>query len=349
MRVLGIVILVVAVGLAAGVGVRYALDDAPAEKVLGASGIGAVPSPPKQVTLVAVGDVLLDKWPGRMIEQKGADYPFEATSEISRNADIAICNLECCVAESGTPMDKEFTFRAKPESLGSLVNAGYDIVTLANNHALDFGREAFKETLVNLSKHGLEYVGAGESIAAAHEPKVLECDTMKVAFLAYDALAEEGVFPRSDVAGIAHVDPEIVRKGVQKAAGMADAVIVYFHWGVEGSYVANSTQRRYARIAADAGADLILGSHPHVVQNTEDYTPPGRDTAVPIVYSLGNFVWGQRQSTPNHSAIFRCTLTPEGVTRYELIPVRIVACQPRPQEAQGKRSQAQHPPKTPGP
>jgi poly-gamma-glutamate capsule biosynthesis protein CapA/YwtB (metallophosphatase superfamily) len=340
MRIVAITILAVVLGLTAGAGLRYTLDQRPVEHVLAAPAAVPAPPQPKQVTLVAVGDVLLDKQPGRLMEKLGVDYPFADTTKISRSADIAICNLECCVAECGYPMNKQYTFRAKPDTLRGLVDAGYDIVSVANNHTLDYGRQAFAETMENLAKHGLEYVGGGASVAEAHEPKVLECETMKVAFLAYDALAEEGVFPRSDVPGIAHVDPELVRKGVRKARQMADAVVVYFHWGVEGAYAANERQGSIAHVAADAGADLIIGSHPHVVQNVAEYTPPGSRKRVPIVYSLGNFVWGQRTWVKDHSAILRCTLTPDGVKALELLPVRITSCRP---------SVAQKPPRSGAP
>jgi poly-gamma-glutamate capsule biosynthesis protein CapA/YwtB (metallophosphatase superfamily) len=236
------------------------------------------------IKMVFVGDVMLADGPGRLI-RSGQD-PFRHVAAALKDADITIGNLECVIASTGKPETKPYTFRAPKRSL-RLLRKYFSAVSLANNHSGDFGKGAFSEMLQLLEQHQIAYFGGGRNLRAAHQGYIREIHGKRIAVIGYN-----GFFPRSfealeDAPGIAWLDEDMVVAGIQhtKQTLGVDFLIVYPHWGWEYQKLASSRQRQMARLMIDAGADAVVGGHPHVTHDIEVYQ------GKPIFYSLGNFVF----------------------------------------------------------
>lgn len=235
------------------------------------------------VSLVFVGDVVLDGKAGQAIEQ-GQD-PFAPFANILKAADIRVANLECVVATQGEPADKNFTFRAHPRTL-NVLKRHFDVMALANNHSGDYGRVAFAEMLDLLDRQSMLYVGGGRNLREAHKPIILERKGLRIALLSYNEFMPRSFEADYNAPGIAWSEDEQVRLDIKAARKVhrADLVIPIMHWGWENEPLANARQRQLARLMIDAGANAVIGGHPHVTQDVETYK------GVPIVYSVGNFV-----------------------------------------------------------
>ena len=288
----------------------------------GAAVAGARARPP---TIVITGDILLAGRVERLIEQKGAAAPFAQVQDILRSADLAIGNLECPLATTGTPADKEFVFRAHPDTAAALVEAGFDLVTLANNHSADYGPGALAQTLETLRGAGLLAVGAGEDIARARQCIVVERGSppVRIAVLGFSNMLPADFYATEHQAGTNPARLDSVTRDVAEARRKADVVIAIFHWGDELSDSPSHNQRALAAAAADAGADLVVGHHPHVLQGFE---MRGRTL---IAYSLGNFLFPSRNAA-RETVILRYQPRRNGQARVEIIPCVIEGFQPRP-------------------
>jgi poly-gamma-glutamate synthesis protein (capsule biosynthesis protein) len=261
-------------------------------------------------TVLFGGDVLLDQGVARVIEAAGR-YDAVLSPDLAEafsQADIAMVNVEMPISTRGEEMkDKQFTFRGDPKYLPFLKDyMGLDIVTLANNHILDYGVDAMEDTLSYLEEAGIEHVGAGADIEAAMAPVVKWAGGRSIAFLG----ASRVIPVASWTAGTAHpgllttYDKTLLCDAIRKAKAGADYVVVYVHWGVEGAQTPNETQTDLAHAYIDAGADFVVGSHPHVLQTLEYY----RDKF--IAYSLGNFIFTDKEKD---TIALRLTITPEGL------------------------------------
>jgi poly-gamma-glutamate capsule biosynthesis protein CapA/YwtB (metallophosphatase superfamily) len=269
------------------------------------------------VSIAFVGDVMLAESPGRLIRQ-GRD-PFQPFSRILGRADLRVGNLECVVARSGQPDDKPYTFRAHPRVLG-LLKRNLDAVSLANNHSGDFGREAFAEMLGHLRVAGVPYFGGGHDLAQAHAPLIVERKGLRIALLGYDEFFPRHFEAGQDHAGVAWSEDEQVVADIRQArtAGRADIVIPFMHWGDEHRPSANDRQRHLARLMIEAGADAVVGTHPHVVQDVEYHQ------GKPIVYSLGNFIFdGFADEDNNTGWVLWLEVGRDGVKKMERHVARI--------------------------
>lgn len=296
-----------------------------------------------QVTLAVVGDLMLGRTVGDRILADGPRAPLEAVQPLLAGADLTIGTLETAIGTAGTPEAKAYTFQAPPESIATLAYGGFDVLTLANNHSLDFGEAGLAETVDLLDDAGIAHVGAGVDAGAAHAPAVLERAGLSLAFLAYaDVPDEYAGYPMSDWAagdsspGIAWADPEQISADVAGLTSEHDHVVVLLHSGTEGSDQVDDAQRRAADAALDAGATLVLGSHPHVLQAIE------QDDGRLVAWSLGNFVFdgfeGYYEQRGVESVVLSITLDETGVTSFEPTPVRLVDGFPRPMDAaEGER------------
>jgi poly-gamma-glutamate synthesis protein (capsule biosynthesis protein) len=236
------------------------------------------------VRLIFTGDVMLDEGPGQSIAA-GRD-PLAHFAGVLADADYRIGNLECPVATTGQPMaSKIFNFRAAPRVLPLLKNR-FDAMAVANNHAGDYGKAAFLETLDLLGQSGIRTFGGGRNLAEAHQPLWIEKAGLRIAVLGYNEFKPRVFEATADAPGIAWSEDSHVISDIRAArtAG-ADIVIPFMHWGWERETQPTARQRQLARTLIDAGADLVVGGHPHVTQGVEYYK--GRL----IVYSLGNFVF----------------------------------------------------------
>lgn len=286
-------------------------------------------------TLDAVGDILLDRGVAQQIKQHGMAYPFAQTKSILAAADIAFGNLECPLATHGVKVHKKFCFKANPATAQCLTGAGLDVLSLANNHSMDCGRDGLDETMTTLRAKGLHWCGAGENRGGAESATILNIKGIKVAFVGFCQFLPEGSFLRDDAPTMAFASIDNVRRAVAAARPHADVVVASFHWGEEYDTFPHENQIALAHAAVTAGADLVLGHHPHVLQGLELTTHEvnGHTRHALIAYSLGNFVFDAPRAWDSHTAetiILHCTLNRRGLVAAQAMPMRIYQCQPQP-------------------
>lgn len=245
------------------------------------------------VTMAFTGDVLLTGYLLTQYDKSGIEgiLQNELLEEL-RSADITMINEEFPFSTRGTPMqDKQYTFRIEPERVSVFKDMGVDIVTLANNHTLDYGQDALVDTFDTLNKADIKYAGAGNNKEEAQELKTFELKGKTIGIL-----AASRVIPVPEwTAGISPgmfttYDPTSLINEITVAREKCDSVIVYVHWGIEKSEYPEEYQRELAKKYIDAGADMVVGAHPHVLQGIEYYN------GKPVIYSLGNFIFGSQIS-----------------------------------------------------
>ena len=256
-------------------------------------------------TLVFVGDIMLSRNIGGLMAKNGDwNYPFMAMADYLKRADLTFGNLEGPLSLRGKRVESIYSFEADPRSVEGLVRSGFDVLSIANNHIWDYGAPAFEDTLKVLTDNGISPVGGGNSFEIAHTPAVKDVNGTKVAFLAYTDLLPP--FLGKDAPGPTVASPDdVVRMSsdIRNARSLADIVVVSFHFGEEYATVHNSFQEGLAHAAIDAGADLVVGHHPHVVEDIEQYK--GKY----IAYSLGNFVFDQNfDADTRHGMLLSVTL-----------------------------------------
>jgi len=237
------------------------------------------------VDIAFVGDIMVAETPGELIG-RGQD-PFQPFASLLRDADLRIGNLECVVATGGTAEIKPFTFRAEPRTLAVLAKH-FDAFSIANNHSGDFGKAAFAEELGLMQRAGLPYFGGGANLEEAHKPWIVERNGLRIAFLGYDEFKPRSFEAGATRPGVAWSgEDEQVLDDIANARlrDHADLVIPFLHWGWEEEGHPSERQKQFARAMLDAGADMVVGSHPHVTQGAEYYK------GKLIVYSLGNFLF----------------------------------------------------------
>lgn len=269
------------------------------------------------VRLVFVGDVMLDDGPGRAIAA-GRD-PLAPFAAALRDADFTIGNLECPIATVGKPLDsKIFSFRADPRVV-PLLKGRFDALAVANNHSGDYGKAAFLETLTHLDRAGIRHFGGGPDLASAHQPLWIERNGLRIAVLAYNEFKPRSFEAGPDWPGIAWSEDSQVLGDIRAArAAGADLVIPFMHWGWEREPRPSERQRQLARAMVDAGADLVIGGHPHVTQGAEYYR------GKLIVYSLGNFVFdGFDQPAEKRGWLLRLTLDRRGLVAWDTLAAQM--------------------------
>jgi poly-gamma-glutamate capsule biosynthesis protein CapA/YwtB (metallophosphatase superfamily) len=246
-----------------------------------------------EVNLIFVGDIMLARAVQRVMEREQDPlYPFLKVAETIKSADISFTNLESPISDRGANQGSIYSFRAAPWVVKGLEYAGFDVVSVANNHIFDWGPLALVDTIDILKSVGIESVGAGRNFEDANRPVIKEINGTKIAFLAYTNLYPESLAASPDRAGISLFNLNQVSERVRqiKSSRAADIVIVSLHWGEEYQTKSNSVQKEIARVLVDAGVDIIIGHHPHVVQEIEKYKNSW------VAYSLGNFVFDQNFS-----------------------------------------------------
>ena len=268
------------------------------------------------VTLVFAGDVVLDGFPGRSIA-RGND-PFAGVTSLLQ-ADIRLLNLECVVATQGRASDKIFNFRAHPRTL-SVLRRHVDAVALANNHSGDFGPSAFAQMLSLLDGAGIAYFGGGRNLQEAHAPLIVERQGLRVALLGYNEFMPRSFEAGPQSPGVAWSEDEQVAADIRNARAVhgAHLVIPVMHWGWENDPVATARQRQLAHLMVDAGADAVLGGHPHVTQEIEIYRNR------PVIYSVGNFMMDSLDNEPQTRGwVARLDLNAAGVRGLRTDTVRL--------------------------
>ncbi len=242
----------------------------------------------QEATLVAVGDIMLSRAVGRRIASSGDfNFPFRNIAPIIQKADIAFGNLESPIAAGGTDQENYFSFKAEPKTAEGLKFAGFDVLSLANNHSMDWGGDALLEAINTLSSRGIRAVGAGKNNEEANAPVIININGIKIGFLAYTLIYPREIWATETRAGTSEFSFVSAEENMHHLRKEADVVVVSFHWGEEYEMKSSEEQQQIARAIIDAGADLIIGHHPHVVQEVERYKNGW------IAYSLGNFVFDQ--------------------------------------------------------
>ena len=285
------------------------------------------PPPPRQVTLAAVGDVMLDRSVGASINQKGCAHIIEAVASELKRADITFGNLECPLSTVRPHSPQEnLVFRADPKTVKVLALGGFDIVSLANNHTLNAGRAGLLQTLTHLEEAGIAYVGAAADKAEGSRPVFIEVDRLKVGFLAYTDLSfAHGSYSKIDE------DLGRLQTQIAQAKNKCDLLVVSYHWGTEYHGRPSQRQVKVAHATIDAGADVILGHHPHVLQGVEIYR------RCPILYSLGNFIFDQRAGERMESGLFTLHYEEDRGWRVAMKPIWIPWSRLGPEYATGER------------
>ena len=268
-----------------------------------------------EVIIRIAGDVMLARSIGTGIEN-GRD-PFTDVSEKLKSADIAVINLECVISDKGSPYPgKLYTFEAPVKSIDYIKNSGIDLVSVANNHSGDYSHEAFEDMLSRLKADEIDYVGGGLNADEAYKSVVYEIDELKIAFLAFSNVETEYFSATSVTSGLAWMRDELVQEVITKAKSESDVLVVYNHWGYEYQTSYSVDQQITGRTMIDMGADLVVGTHPHVRQGFEEYQ------GKMIYYSLGNFVFDVMNSYDASNAnILEIRIDQEKNIESELFPV----------------------------
>jgi poly-gamma-glutamate synthesis protein (capsule biosynthesis protein) len=302
--VVGLVIalvLLLGAALLAALGARFgACTQPPASSASpGASTVATVPDKDRQaveIGLLLGGDLLFDLAPGDILIDEGPEAVLGGWAALRRRdgIDLGVANLECPLTDRGAPLPgKKYTFAADhPEdTAAALRQLGFDVVSLANNHILDYGQVGLADTTAALSRAGVGWAGAGSDRAAAYAPALVERDGLRIAILAFGgteympAQYQAWWAAGDDHPGIAPLLPQAdLLAAVARARADVDLLVVSLHWGLEYAEV-TAAQRELGRAVIEAGADVVFGHHPHVVQPVEFWQ--GR----PILYSLGNLAF----------------------------------------------------------
>ncbi len=241
-----------------------------------------------QIKILFAGDVMLNRYVKLSVKNNFKNNYLALTERILtylKNFDFIVINLEGPVALLGYKVGSIYSFRMEPKVLPYIKASGINIVNLANNHIFDYSREAFTETLDNLLKNKIYFYGVGKK---EYDPLIIEKNNIKIGFLGYSDFLKN-LSPQNDKVGVYIINDNICQQ-IKKAKKQVDILFVTFHWGEEYQKIANERQREIARLSIDCGADMVIGYHPHVVQNIEKY----KDKF--IFYSLGNFIFDQNFS-----------------------------------------------------
>jgi poly-gamma-glutamate synthesis protein (capsule biosynthesis protein) len=271
----------------------------------------------RPITIAITGDLMMARSVGQRLLATSDTFPFTRTGDYLRGFDLTVGNLECVVSTLGAPQPKQYTFEAPVKSFERLVAAGFDIVSLANNHSGDYGKAAFSDMLGRLPSYGLTPLGGGLNRTAAHTPVTRTLHGTRLGFLAYCEIQPQEFAATDTSPGHAWLEEASMRADIQELRPQADFLIVFQHWGVEYQTVESSHQQSLARAAIDAGADLVVGAHPHVIQPHETYQ------GKPIIYSLGNFVFDEMWGVAAIGNVVALTVQGSRLVDWQLRSARI--------------------------
>ena len=245
------------------------------------------------MNIAFLGDVMLGRLVNEALAERAPEYPWGDTLPLLLRADARVCNLECAISDDGTPWSatrKEFHFRSDSKNVGTLLAAGISLVSLANNHALDFGYEGLADTVDILNRSGIRHAGAGSSLREAEMPAILEVRGIKVGVIAFTD-NEPGWEAAPDRPGTLYVPIDLkdaramrLRELVTKAKRTVDIMVVSAHWGPNWGYAPPQDHVPFAHALVEAGADVVFGHSGHVFRGIEVYKNR------PILYCAGNFV-----------------------------------------------------------
>ena len=283
------------------------------------SDITVIESVGEETTIRIVGDVsFADNWHiAPKIGQNGVlDVMSEETLELLKSADILLVNNEFTYSTRGKPLNKAYTFRAHPDNVQYMLDIGADVVSLANNHAYDYGADAFEDTLNTLAGVQLPYIGAGRNKEEAAKPHYFIVNGRKYAFSAATRAEKTIRTPEAgeNSSGVMRTyDATQYLETIKSAEQECDYNIVYVHWGAEGSHQIEDGLYEMGCQYIDAGADIVIGAHAHVLQGIQFYNN------VPIVYNLGNFLFNAYNID---TGVLEITISDVGIPSYRFVPAK---------------------------
>ncbi len=277
------------------------------------------PIPKKDTVITFTGDVLLTDYMINNYKKAGIRGLLdENLYELLYHADINMINEEFPFSKRGAPMkDKEYTFRTSPEYVSVLNDMGVDIVTLANNHVLDYGTDALLDTFTTLDDAGIKYVGAGKNIDQAKRIQYFDVKGHRIAFIGATRVIPvvEWNATSTRPGMLSTYDPTATCELIKEAKSQADYVVVYVHWGVEHKDRPVSYQQNMGKQYIDSGADIVVGTHTHCLQGVEFYKDK------PIVYSLGNFIFSRKTT---ETAMIKLVIDSDGGMQLAMYPCEAV-------------------------
>lgn len=276
------------------------------------------PAEPPEITLDFAGDVHFMNRTLTLLQDPST--AFGPVASVLSAADVTMVNLESAVTTRGTPEPKRFHFRAPTTAFQALAAAGVDVVSIANNHALDYGRVGLADTLAAAKANGFPAIGAGDNATQAYAPWITTVKGVRIAYVAMSQIAElsSSWAAKDDRSGIAMAfDVNRAVAAVKAAKAQADVVVVYMHWGQEGSQCPTSLQKTFAKQIADAGATMIIGTHAHLLLGD------GWIGNTFVQYGLSNFVWWLNDAYSNDTGVLRVTLRGSKIEKTEFVPAEI--------------------------
>lgn len=255
--------------------------------------------PARTASLAFVGDIMLDRGvKASVLKNNNGDYRsvFMNIDKI-RSADVLFGNLEGPVSDKGYDLGNLYSFRMSPLVLPILSEFGFKVLSVANNHAGDWQKEAFTDTLNNLQKYNISYIGGGVNYEETIKPKIIEKNGLKIGYLGFSDVGPNWLKAQTATAGILSAGDQDQDGIIKRAAEQVDVLVVSYHFGEEYQKTSNLRQKMLAHRAIDNGAKIVVGHHPHVPQELEQYN------GGLIAYSLGNFIFDQYFSTSTMNGI----------------------------------------------
>ena len=274
----------------------------------------------KEISIIAVGDITIGSNLTPLIERQGADVFFESITSVIQSADIATGPLNTSISDRGEPNPRQkLRFRAAPGLARALANAGFDAISLATPHIMDFGIQALEDTVTNLEWYNVKSMGAGTSPAAATAPAWLDVKTKKIVLFAY---LRSNEFNMAGLKPVATASYSHMMRSVRQANDKAELVVVWLHWGKKeatkaGQQASIGRQRIFAHALIDAGADLVLCQQLHTFGGIELYN------GKPIVYSLADFIYDTYELQYARTIIPKVTFVEGTLKSIELIPILV--------------------------
>ena len=269
------------------------------------------------VRFFAAGDFNVAHWITPILEKRGVEFPFKYIKDYLFSADLVFVNLEAPFCNDGVPFEKNFVFKVPESHVNTLKAGNINLVSLANNHILDYRMPCLETTVQLLKKEKIQFAGAGNTFAEAQKPAVFEINGIQFAFFAYSMTLPKYFFATDSSGGTAYPEYKVMRDSISKYDKMVDFVLVSFHWGQELTDIPKDYQQKYAHWAIDFGADIILGHHPHVLQGIERYKNKF------IFYSLANFVFASYSNKAVESIIIDLNFTKNGIENISIVPINV--------------------------
>ena len=282
-----------------------------------------------ELRFMAMGDIMLGRGVGMRLQKAGSyEKAFEKIAPVLKQGDIVFANLETPITSNtqGLEIKRKIVLKAEPESVSGLTSSGINLISLSNNHMMDYYETGLFDTMSILDKNNILFAGAGRNIEEARKPAIIENNGLKIGLLAYTDMAEL-VFAGNpylsfaagpEKSGVVPRKYETIREDILKVREQVDLLAISLHWGVEDSFTITPEQVEFAHNLIDDGADIILGHHPHQFQGMEVYK------GKPILYSMGNFLFDQNDSENMESFIIDMKYRGKELIEFSAIPVRIL-------------------------